>query len=147
MMRIIHKTLMLSMLLTFVFSCSSCGQNVASGTSMEFSFNTGTPADSHDEKTIYICKGMEKLELNAKLTVDSGNVTVQVVDTSSNETVWNHSYDENTNFKIELIDLKADSEYLLKITIVQSEKVNLAITTDEKLVKDKDKPDKYNIQT
>ena len=146
MMKIIHKPLILSMLLTFVFSCSGCGQNVASGTSMEFSFNTGTPADSNDEKTIYIYKDMEKLELNAKLTVDSGNVTVQVLDNSSNETVWNHSYNENTNFKIELTDLKADSEYLLKITAVQSKKVNLTITTEEKLVKDKDKPNKYNIE-
>lgn len=145
-MRIIHKILILSMLLTLAFSCSGCGQNAASGTSMEFSFNTSAPADSTDEKTIYICKDMEKLELNAKLTVDSGNVTVQVLDISSNETVWNHSYNENTNFKIELTDLKADNEYLLKLTIVQSKKVNLAITTEEKLVKDKDKPNKYNIE-
>lgn len=117
---------------------------VTEGKSIGFSFNTGTPADSNDEKTIYIYKDMEKLELNARLTVDSGNVTVQVLDNSSDETVWNHSYNENTNFKIELTDLKADSEYLLKITTVQSKKVNLTITTEEKLVKDKDKPNKYN---
>ena len=73
-------------------------------------------------------------------------MTVQVLDTSSNETVWDHSYNENTNFKIELTDLKTDSEYLLKLTIEQSKKVNLAITTEEKLVKDKDKPNKYNIE-
>lgn len=53
---------------------------------------------------------------------DTGNVTVQVLDTSSNETVWNHSYNKSTNFKIDLTDLKADKEYLLKITTVQSKK-------------------------
>lgn len=89
---------------------------------------------------------MEKLELNAKLKVDSGNVTIQILDISSNDVIWKESYNENSNFKIELNNLKADSEYLLKISTAQSKKVTLTITSKEKLIKDKEKPEKYNIE-
>ncbi|MCI8380083.1 MAG: hypothetical protein HFH72_16525 [Lachnospiraceae bacterium] len=88
----------------------------------------------------------EPRERARQIMIAKNNVTIQVLDTSSNETIWNQSYNENTNFKIELTDLKADSEYLLQITTVQSKKVTLTITTEEKRIKDKDKSDKYNIE-
>jgi len=45
-----------------------------------------------------------------------------------------------------LYNLKAHTEYLLEIEATQSKKVNLLITSDSKLVKDKETPEKYLIE-
>lgn len=137
-----RKLLGILMLLVTVFAFTAC----SAVCEMKFSFNTSMPSNSNDEKTIYINDDMDKLELHADLKVDSGEVTIQVLDTSDEEIIWNGSYNEDSIFKIELLALKANSEYLLKIEAVQSKNVKLIITSDNKLVKDKEKPEKYKVE-
>lgn len=130
-------------LLIIISPLSACNVN---GTKIEFSFNTSSPSNSSNEKTIYIKNDMDKLELNFELKIDSGNAIIQVLNASNNEVLWNNSYQEDSKFKIELNDIKADSEYLFKIETTQSKKVKLIITSNSKLVRDKEKPGKYIIE-
>ncbi len=138
------KPFMAIVLLAATLLCGACSGSY-SATSLFFSFDTSDPADSGGEKILYINNGMEKLVLNAELKVDSGNVSLQVTDTATNDVIWNGEYSKDANFTIELNDLKANREYLLAIRAVQSRKVTLQVTSNTKLVKDKEKPDKYNI--
>lgn len=126
-----------------IFSLSACNVN---GTKMEFSFNTSSLSNSSDKKSIYVNSDMDKLELNADLKIDSGDAIIQVLNASNDEVIWNNSYQEDSKFKIVLNDIKADNEYLLIIETTQSKKVNLIITSDNKLVRDKEKPEKYIIE-
>ena len=126
-----------------ILTLSSC---TANGTKMEFSFNTGSPSNSIDVKTIYINNDMDKLVLNAELKIDSGDAIVKILSVFDNEVIWNGSYQEDSNFIIELLDLEENSEYLLKVETTQSKKVSLIVTSDDKLVKDKEKPEKYIIE-
>lgn len=130
-------------LLIAILSLTACN---AKSTIMEFSFNTSTPSNSSDEKIIYINNDMDKLELSVELKIDSGDATVEVLSISNDEVVWSDTYQEDSNFIIELYDVKANSEYLLKVETIQSKKVNLTITSDNNLIKDNEKPEKYIIE-
>lgn len=140
------KCIMLFVLSTMLISLSACSSNTSSDTSMVFSFSTSTPATSNDEKIIYINNDIEKLILDCKLKVDSGDVIVQIVNATNEEVVWEDSYSKDADFKIEMSDLKEKSEFLLKIHANQSKEVTLTITSDTKLVEDKVKPERYNIE-
>ncbi|MDD2993006.1 MAG: hypothetical protein PHG73_05610 [Pygmaiobacter sp.] len=129
----------------FLFICPTSFYNRP--TKISFSFDTSTAANSSDEKTIYIHDDMDQLKLNAELKIDSGDATIQVLNTANNEVVWDGNYKEDSNFEIELSDIKANSAYLLKIETTQSKKVSLIITSDVKLsdvkfVENKEKPEK-----
>lgn len=134
-------------LLIVIFFLSACKESVfSSETKMVFSFNTSSYANSYDEKTIYINNDMDKLELDAELQIDSGNVIIQVLSSSNDEIIWSNSYMADSSFKIEMFDIKENSEYLLTIKANQSQKVKLTITTDSKLLKNKEKSEKYIIE-
>lgn len=108
-------------------------------TNLVFSFNTSTPYDSQEEKTIYFNEAHDKITLDAKLEIDEGSVSVYVYD-SNNEAVWSSTYEESGNFQIELTNIAADEEYKLEIQTNQTKKAALNISSWEKLVKIKDKP-------
>ena len=135
------------LLLIALFSLSACNTNsIVSETKISFSFDTSAAANSSDEKTIYVNDDMDQLKLNAELKMDSGNATIQVLNTATNEVVWSGNYKEDSNFEIELSDIKANSAYLLKIETTQSKKVSLIITSDVKLIETKEKPEKQIIE-
>ncbi|MBD5103300.1 MAG: DUF4624 family lipoprotein [Ruminococcaceae bacterium] len=108
-------------------------------TNLVFSFNTSTPYDSQEEKTIYFNEAHDKITLDAELEINEGSVSVYVYD-SNNEAVWSGTYDESGNFQIELKNITADEEYKLEIQTNQTKKAVLNISSWEKLVKSKDKP-------
>lgn len=135
------------LLLIALFSLSACNTNsIVSETKISFSFDTSAAANSSDEKTIYVNDDMDQLKLNAELKMDSGDATIQVLNTATNEVVWSGNYKEASNFEIELSDIKANSAYLLKIETTQSKKVSLIITSDVKLVETKETPEKQIIE-
>ena len=135
------------LLLIALFSLSACNTNsIVSETKISFSFDTSAAANSSDEKKIYIHDDMDQLKLNAELKIDSGDATIQVLNTANNEVVWDGNYKEDSNFEIELSDIKANSAYLLKIETTQSKKVSLIITSDVKLVETKETPEKQIIE-
>lgn len=108
-------------------------------TNLVFSFNTSTPYDSQEEKTIYFNEAHDKITLDAELEINEGSVSVYVYD-SNNEAVWSGTYDESGNFQIELTNITANEEYKLEIRTNQTKKAALNISSWEKLVKSKDKP-------
>lgn len=108
-------------------------------TNLVFSFNTSTPYDSQEEKTIYFNESHDKITLDAELEINEGSVSVYVYD-SNNEAVWSGTYDESGNFQIELKNITADEEYKLEIQTDQTKKAELNISSWEKLIKSKDKP-------
>ena len=135
------------LLLIAMFSLSACNANsTVSETTISFSFDTSAVANFSDEKTIYINDDLDKLRLNAELKMDSGDATIQVLKTATNEVVWSGSSKEDSSFEIELSDIKANSAYLLKIETTQSKKVSLVITSDVKLIETKEKPEKQIIE-
>lgn len=142
-----YKGILLAFLLMttlFLFGCTLHG--MVSSTNMVFSFDTSVPANSYDEKTLYVRNHLDTLTLDATLTIDSGSVSIQVVRTSDGEIVWSNNYDKNSSFSIELSNVPANSEYSLQIQATQSKKTHLSITSGEKLIQDKEKPAKSIVE-
>lgn len=135
----------ISLLLGILFFMSACSNDL-SDTKIEFSFNTNISSNSEKSKSIFVNEDMDILELNAELEVDSGDVTVQVADLQNEKIIWDESFNTNKIFIIELVDLKKDTEYSLTIFAQQSKKVKLTISTEYKVTKDKEKPDKYIVE-
>ncbi|MCL2575329.1 MAG: DUF4624 family lipoprotein [Defluviitaleaceae bacterium] len=128
------------LLLIAMISLGACSQSYP--TFMSFSFSTSAPADSVREKIIYINSNIDSLRLNAKLQMDFGTVYIQILSIDDEEVIWSNSYEDDSSFIIELSNLEANSEYLIRIDTIQSQRVQLSITSDSKLVEAREKPDR-----
>lgn len=132
-----------SILMIAALALCACGsENITSYTIMESQFGTSVPTDSSDEKIIYINEDMDRLLLKARLKIDCGSATIQVIDLANDAVIWSEDFTEDSNFDMELVGLKAQSEYFLNVQSVQSKDVYLTVTSDEKLVKNKEKPER-----
>lgn len=112
-------------------------------TNLVFSFNTSIPSDFQEEKTVYFNEAHDKIILDANLEIDAGSVSVYIYN-SSGEAVWDDTYAQSGDYRIELNSISEDEEYTLAIQTEQTKKVTLNISSLEKLVKSKDKPLKRN---
>jgi len=124
--------------------CSACD---TSGAKMEFSFSSDKPSNySYDEKTLYINEDMETLTMYGNLKVDSGQVSVHVVRKADEQSLWQNNYTKDSSFEILLANLNAGDEYVLQVTTTESKKVKLIVTSNAKMVPDKEKPEKMNVK-
>lgn len=135
------KKTYLILIIMCVCMLTAC-QNKRLGTSLEFSFNANEKSSEYDEKTIYIDESKDKVELDTTLVMDSGQVSIQVVSTNDGTVIWENLYEQSGAFSIVLNDLEDDSEYVIKIQTVNTEKASITMTSADDLVKDKDKPTK-----
>lgn len=115
-------------------SCNS------TSTDMSFSFNTSTPADSSDKKAICFNEDYKSVTLNTNLQIDSGSLMIQVCD-SSDDINFSDKYEKSGNYDINLENVSADKDYIIKVQTEQSKNVKLNIFSSVKLVKDKEKPE------
>lgn len=138
----------LSILCCFVIMLSVLsGCNSADPISeLTFLFNSDNPADFKDEQLLFINEDFENLVLNATLKVEGSAVKIEVIENATGTILWRGDYIENADFQIELSDLKAENEYKLRLETTLTEKVKLTVTSDVKLVKDKEKPERYKIE-
>ena len=126
-----------------VLSLTACRRNnVVSNTQLKFDHSADQPANYRSVETIYINEPIDELVMNARLKINSGSASVKVIDSKTNVVVWGGKYNQGTNFKIKLPNLKAQSEYLVEVNAVQTKKMKLTLTSNEKLVKNKERPRK-----
>ena len=130
-----------------VLALGACGAD-SSKSEMRFSFNTATPSDSNDVQSIYLNEDMDVLTLKGDVKLNSGEVTVSVVDAaadSAGEALWSGDFNEDTAFNIVLKDLKKANEYLVKVGASDATTMDLKLTSDVKLVLDKETPEKPRV--
>jgi len=127
-----------------LLTLTACGTYSVS--KLDFSFKTSIPTDSYDEKSIFLNENIDKLKLDVELRIDSGNAAVSIINMKDKEVIWSGNYVENTNFQIELENLKAGDSYLIAVQTAKTKDVKISITSDTKLVLDEDMPDKPDRQ-
>lgn len=138
------RLLLLLLLLTALsFAITAC--STGSGSYMKFSFDTSSPARSSDEAVLYINSDLEQLILSGDLQMDSGTVTCKITDTVTQAVMYQSEFMQSEKFTITLSELEAGSELLLQVEAVDAEKVSIEFRSDEKLVKNKEKPQRYEI--
>lgn len=120
---------------------TACG-NAEHNTRFEFNFNDNKGRDFSRQKSIYINESKDELVLNASLKVDGGKAEVEVIDSESKESVSSFSYESDADFDIVLKDVQEGQEYLISVKAEQTNKVSLVVSASEKLVQNKEKPNK-----
>lgn len=133
--------LVMVLLLLLLASCSTA----SSTTDMKFSYSTSNPADSSDTKSLYFNEDMALVELQADLKIDSGSAIVTIANPDGRETK-SELYTKDAQFSISLTDIKADTECQLTFETVQTKNATLTITSDVKMVKNPEKPDRFEMQ-
>lgn len=129
-MRKFYKILLFAMVILSVLLMSACGKGLGSVPIMESSFDTITPANSTDEKVLYINNDTEKLVLFADIKIDSGSAKIIVLDLAENKEIFSKSCNEDGKFEIELNNLKAQVEYKIVLSTIEAKKVKLTVTAD-----------------
>lgn len=138
----IFKRFIAGLMSFFCMIILSACENASIGTKLEFSFNGSLGEDYISEKAIYINNSNEKITLSASLEIDVGSAVLQVVNPENGETVWNGTYNQSTDFSIELFGLEVGSEYMIRFSAEQTQSASLLITCSENLVKNKELPEK-----
>lgn len=131
------------MVLMCVCMLTACHENT--GTRFEFSFQTkGKENSDTDErticKTIYINESQDKVRLNASLDMDGGEVSVQITAVEDGTIIWESVYEQSCDFTVDLQNVKAGSEYVIKVQAKDPKKVKLVMSSKDILVKEKEKP-------
>ncbi|MDE7280115.1 MAG: DUF4624 family lipoprotein [Ruminiclostridium sp.] len=127
-----------------LFACvfmTACG-NAEHNTRFEFNFNDSQGSDFSQQKSIYINESKDELVLNASLKIDGGKAEVEVISSDSKESVSSFSYESDTDFDIILKDVQEEQEYIISVKAEQTNKISLVVSASEKLVRDKEKPNK-----
>lgn len=125
------------LLLLLLSGCS------AQGTKIGFSFSTSTPANSSSEKVLYTNANVTIIKLDGTLKIKSGTVDIQVIDNESGDVKWANTYTEDAKMVIELNDLLSEHEYIISVDAQQSTDVRLTLTSPDKFIQDKEKPDRF----
>ena len=120
---------------------AACG-NSAFTTRFEFSFGDSGGNYFSDEKSIYINESKEELVLNASLIIDGGKAAVDILDADTNELVTGFFYESSADFDIVLMNVQEGQEYIISVKAEQTKKIDLVVSSSEKLVKNKEKPGK-----
>lgn len=136
-----HKKILFITLVSIItVITTACSTN--SKTTLDFSFQTSTLADSMDSKPIYINEDMASLTLSSVLKIDQGSATIIVTNSKTKTEVFHEEFTKNTSFKIKLQNLKATDEYDISISATQAKKVKLTVKSPVKLVYSEEKPEK-----
>lgn len=108
----------------------------------EFSFSTKEPSDSYKEKMLYINQDADVLEIDADLKIDSGQVKIVVLDQQTGKAVYTSTHSQDETFMIRLENVRAGQVYSLQVTATGTKDMKLILTSDAKMVQDKEKPER-----
>lgn len=135
----VRKIVILVLICTLMLT----GCHDKTGTKYEFSFQTTENEKTYyAEETIYVDENQDKVRLNASLDMKGGEVSVQIIAVEDGTLIWDSIYNQNCDFTIDLQEVQADSEYIIKVQAKDAQKVNLVMLSTDNLVKEKEKPGK-----
>lgn len=125
-------------LLVIALLLTGCGKEQ---TILSFSFQTAEPYCSKEEKILCFPESYDNMTLDARLSIDTGSVFIQVSN-AEGDAVWSNTYEKSGSFQIELKGIAADEEYLLTVSADQTKRMELQVISPVKLVKEKEKPER-----
>lgn len=141
-MKKIIRILSASVSLLLCACLSGCSRTPNSISTLEYRFTPDKTSDYEDINILYINEDISHLTLDGSLKLDSGEVTVQVINVENIKTEWSGTYLESTSFIIELSDIKAGTKLALTIRATQTNKMKLSFFSETKLVNDPKAPPK-----
>ncbi len=96
-----------------------------------------------DERLFYVTDNTESLKLDISFQIESESSVLEILDNETNEVLWRTELQENENDKVivPLKSLKKDEEYVIKFTGTKIEYVKIIISSNDKLIKERVKPE------
>ncbi|MDF2595864.1 MAG: hypothetical protein K0R69_2205 [Clostridia bacterium] len=129
------------------FTGCSYAENGVSSSKIKMAYNSSIPDNFTSEKIIYCNDSIQRLEFDVDLRIETGDVKLEIIDSSDESIIWSNNYfSERERFKMELLDLKPQNEYIIRIQANKTKKIQLILSSSEKLVPDKEIIDKYEIK-
>ena len=74
------------------------------------------------------------------LDMDGGEVSVQITAVEDGTIIWDSVYEQSCDFTVDLQNVRAGSEYVIKVQAKDPKKVKLVMSSKDILVKEKEKP-------
>ncbi len=96
-----------------------------------------------DERLFYVTDNAESLKLDVSFQIESESSVLEILDNETDEVLWRAELQENENDKVivPLKSLKKDKEYVIKFTGTKIEYVKIIISSNNKLIKERVKPE------
>ncbi|PXV93848.1 hypothetical protein C8E03_102623 [Lachnotalea glycerini] len=119
-------------------SLSGCVSNI-SESKIEVGFSEFTGEKVQD---IQLNDGITHMKLSGTISLTSGSVEIYIKVKDTDEKLYSETFfEENSGtINIEIKDLKGNSNFVLGIDSNSAKDFKLSLTSDQKLIKDKEKP-------
>ncbi len=126
--------------LLIIYGCNAPNQNSILEMSMNKNYDTQDPFIH--EKLIYVSEDTDSLKLNVSLQFEGEGCLMEIADNETKEVIWEDSWENkaNTTFPISLSNIGKDKEYVVRLTGTKVINAKAVITSDNKLVKEREKP-------
>ena len=113
------------------------------GTRLNFTNNSGTQIGFDSETTLYTENGISSIVFSGRVTVE-GTAEISVVSDDDGSTVYRETYSnvKAQTIDFEVTDLVPYSYYTLRFSSANGKNGKLTLMTDQKLVKQPDRPEK-----
>lgn len=133
-----------------VIILSSC-TNLSSSTKMTIQMEMNKNYDDNttyiNEKLIYVSEDTDTLKLDVSFQMKAENGILEIADNETGEIFWSQTWSEDvdkTGFTISLDNLDKDKEYVIRFTATKLNYTKIIITSDNSLVKERERPLKHN---
>lgn len=141
-----HKCLLF--LLCTLLILSGCSSNTASTIiEMELTDRYDTSDPFVHEKLFYVPNRMDTLEFTISVQMEGEHAVLELADNETKQVLWSRIWDENvdtTTFPVTLDGIEQEKEYVIRFTGTKIKHAKVVMTSDSKLVKEREKPIKPN---
>lgn len=114
---------------------------------MELTSNYDTSDPFINEKLFYVSDSVDALKLNVSFRMEGESGMLEIADHETKQVLWSDTWNgnvPNTAFSISLDTLEKEKEYVIRFTGTKINDAKIVITSDSKLVKERERPMKPN---
>ena len=138
------RTIVIGMILVLiiVLSTSCVGATAPTVIEMEMTRDYSDSNPFINEKLFYVSTDIDSVDFDVDFHMEGESGLLEIADNETKEVIWNKEWSENVDdkFTISLSDLEKDKEYVIRLTCTEVENAKLVMTSDSRLVKEREKP-------
>lgn len=135
--------------LSLLSSCSNIARGLIAQTviKMELTQNYDNSDPFINEKLFYVSNDVDTLNLDVSFQMEGESSILEIADNETKQVLWSNTWDgdiNHTTFTISLNGLDKEKEYVVRFTGTKIKHAKIIITSENNLVKEREKPQKPN---
>lgn len=143
----INRSYACFIMLSLVAVLSSCSTTAKTIIEMDLTRDYDASAPFINEKFMYVSNDVDILVLNIVFQMKGDSSILEIADNETGQVYWSEEWNGNidkTSFTVSLDNLEKEKEYVIRFTGTKIDHAKIVVTSENKLVKERERPLKPN---